>query len=296
MMLANETAATAYRVLNKCACEMESSDPWSWQCVVENGARLPLAASFDEGFLQLVCRPDAMHKTALALEDAMLRNKSLAGGVRLALCSAGCGLHLRTDLVVLDENQLRDRMEWALEGFHDGTRLLESPDAHNEGSSLQAAPVSDAALADLLRECSWPCAERGANDFSAELDASAAPPARIRMNGSNLELSVELLRCDAAAEITRQALTLYLLTASSSLRMARAYAAHADGQISFGFLVSLPSTPAAEEIQHALSALSVAYRMCARETHVLLHSAAARHYLAARNPSTTDDNNFEKEN
>jgi hypothetical protein len=161
---------------------------------------------------------------------------------------------------------------------------------------LQAATVSNAALADLLRECSWPCAERGANDFSAELDANAAPPAHIRMNGSNVELSVELLRCDTSAEITRQALTLYLLTASSSLRMARTYAVHADGQISFGFLVSLPSAPAAEEIHHALSALSVAYRMCARETHVLLHSAAARHYLAARNPSTTNDNNFEKEN
>jgi hypothetical protein len=296
MMLANETAATAYRVLNKCACEMESSGPWSWQCVVENGARLPLSASFDEGFMQLVCRPDSIHKTALALEDAMLHNKTLAGGVKLALSPADRGLHLRTDIVVLNEMQLRDRMEWALDGFHDGTRLLESPDAHGGCPRSQAAHVSDAALADLLRESAWPCAERGANEFSAELDASAAPPARIRMNGSGLEMSVELLRCDAAAEITRQALALYLLSVSGSLRMARAFASHAGGQISFGFLVSLPSTPFAEEIHHALSALSVAYRMCAREANVLLHIAAARHYLAARNSSTTDDNNLEKEN
>jgi hypothetical protein len=296
MMLANETAATAYRVLNKCACEMESSGPWSWQCVVENGARLPLSASFDEGFLQLVCRPKAIHKTALALEDAMLRNKSLVGGVKLALNPAGRGLHLRTDIVVLNEMQLRDRMEWALDGFHDGTRLLESPDAHGGSTRSQATHVSEAALADLLRECSWPCAARGANDFSAELDASAAPPASIRMNENGLEFSVELLRCDAAAEFTRQALALYLLTVSSSLRMARAYTSHAGEQMSFGFLVSLPSSQAAEEIQHALSALSVAFRMCAREANVLLHGAAARHYLAARNPSTTDDNNLEKEN
>jgi hypothetical protein len=296
MMLTNETAATAYRVLNKCACEMESSSPWRWQCVFENGARLPLSASFDDGFLQLVCRPESIRKTSLALEDAMLCNKSMAGGVKLALNPTDQGLHLRTDIVVLAESQLRDRLEWALAGFHDGTRLLESPVAHNECANSQTSRVSAVALADLLRECSWPCAERSANEFSADLDASAAPPAGIRMNGSALELSVELLRCDASAEITRQALSLYLLSACGSLRMARAYAVHADGQIRFGFLVSLPSSPAAEEIQHALSALSVAYRMCAREANVLLHGAAARHYLAARTTSSTDDNNHEKEN
>ncbi len=226
----------------------------------------------------------------------MVRNKSLAGGVKLALNPAGRGLHLRTDIVVLNESQLRDRLEWALGGFHDGTRLLESPDAHSNCSRMLPAQDSDAALADLLRECSWPCSERGTNEFSAELDASAAPPAGIRMNGSGLEFSVELLRCDAAAEITRQALAVYLLTVSGSLRMARAYAARAGEQMSFGLHVSLPSTPAAEEIQHALAALSVAYRMCAREANVLLHDAAARHYLAARNPSTKDDQQPEKEN
>jgi hypothetical protein len=296
MMLAKETAATAYRVLNKCASEIESSGSWSWQCVIENGARLSFAASFDEGFLQLACQPQAIRETALSLEDAMLCNKTLAGGVKLALNPSSRGLHLRTDIVVLYEKQLIDRMEWALEGFHDGNRQLESPHAHNESVSSQAARDSDVDLAELLRESSWPCAERGANDFSSKLDAGAAPPASIRMIGSTLEFRVELLRCNASEDITRQALALYLLTANSSLRMARACAAHADGQISYGFHVSLPSSPATEEVQHALSALSVAYRMCAREANVLLHGAAAQHYMTARNLSSTEDNNFEKEN
>jgi hypothetical protein len=296
MTIANQTAATAYRVLNKFTCEREPSGPWSWQCIVQNGARLPLAASFDEGFLQLACRPESIRETTLALEDAMLCNNSLAGGVKLALHSSGSGLHLRTDIVVLDERQLHDRLEWALEGFHEGTRLLKSPDLRNNLQDSQSDPVSVVALDDLLRETSWPCVERGPNDFSADLDANAAPSASIRMRGNCLVLSVELLRGNASEDITRRALAVYILTASSSLRMVRAYAKRADGQISYGFHVSLPSSPATEEIHHALAALSVAYRICARETSVLIHSAAALQYLAARNPSTTEDRQPEKEN
>jgi hypothetical protein len=289
MIVENEFAATTYRVLNKFASEMVPVNSWSWQCVVKNGTRLPLTASFDDGFLQLAYRPDAIRKTSVALEDAMLYNKSLAGGVKLAVDPSSNDLHLRTDIVVLDELQLRDRLEWALEGFHDGYRLLKSPASLKDLCTSQAVSVSVADLAELLRDCNWPCAERGQNDYSADLDASGAPPANIRMNENSLVVSVDLLRCNAAADITRQALAIYLLTASYSLRMVRACAERADEQICFGFHVSLPFTPVVEEIQHALAALSVAYRTCAQETSVLLHDAAAQLYLTARNPSTIDD-------
>jgi hypothetical protein len=296
MIVENEFAATTYRVLNKFACEMEPSGSWNWKCVVKNGTQLPLAASFDDGFLHLACRPDAMHKTSLAFENALLCNKTLAGGVKFALDPARGSLHLRTDIVVLDEMQLLDRLEWALEGFHDGNRLMKSLDSRIDHQFPQAAAVSDFDLANTLRETSWHCTEKGANDFSADLDASGAPPASIRLIGNSLDLSVELLRCNAAADITRQALVTFLLTASCNLRMVRAIAAHADEHICFGFHVSLPSCPATEEIHHALAALSVAYRMCARETNVLLHGAAAQLCMAARNSSTTDDHQPDKEN
>src|ERR1039457_7156234 len=114
MIAENEYAVTTYCVLNIFACEMEPSGTWSWHCVVKNGARLHLAASFSDGFLQLAYRPDSIRKTTLALEDAMLCNKTLAGGVKLALDSSSTGLHLSTDIVVLDEKQLMDQLEWAL--------------------------------------------------------------------------------------------------------------------------------------------------------------------------------------
>jgi hypothetical protein len=294
MKFANEIAATAYRVLNKCAQEMDSAGPWRWRCVMQNGTRMNIAAAMDDGFLQLVCHPDAIRKSALALEDAILCNKTLAGGVKLALNISSSGLHLRTDIVIVEEQQLHDRLEWALEGFHDGNRLLLSSDVLNERARPQTAP--DADLDEQLRESSWSCTKRGPNNYSVELDAQAAPPAGIRINGSNLELSVELLRCGEPANASRHALALFLLTATSALRMVRAYAARAEDQESYGLQVSLPSSAASAEIDHALAALSIAYRMCAREAAVLLKDAAAVHYLAARDQSTTDNHQTEKEN
>jgi hypothetical protein len=173
---------------------------------------------------------------------------------------------------------------------------LKSLDSGDDCIVTQTAGAAGVGLGDLLRETSWPFTERGPNDFSAHLEADSAPPARITMNEHGFVFSVELVRSNAAAEVTQQALTVFLLTASSALRLVRARAVDGDGQRSFGFQVCLPAAPAAEEIDHALAALSIAYRMCARETKVLLNEVAARCYLAARGIPTTQDQEQEKEN
>jgi len=239
MIIENELAATTYRVLNKFACEIMSSSSWNWQCVVKNGTRLPLSASFDEGFLHLACRPDACRKTALALEDAMLCNKSLSGGVKLAHDPFETGLHLRTDIVVQDELQLRDRLEWALDGFHDGNLLLKSHASLNNFRISQAVPVPDADLTELLRDCSWPCAERGQNDFSANLDATGAPTGK---HPDDWKLScakrgIASLQCNGGYNST--GVGNLSSHGSCSLRMVRAYAEHADEQVCYGFHVCL---------------------------------------------------------
>jgi hypothetical protein len=176
--------------------------------------------------------------------------------------------------------------------------LLNSLDCDLSG--VRHAPretaICAANLGELLREISWPCKQRGPNEFSTELDSNSAPPARIRMTKDGLDLRVELVRSNETAEASRQALAVFLLMMSGSLRMARAYAAAAEGQQSFGFQVWLPAAPASEEIDHALGALSIAHRICARETSVLLSEAAARCYLAARDLSTTNELQHEEEN
>jgi hypothetical protein len=239
-----------------------------------------------------------IHKSANALERALLGNETLTGGVRLALDGTSGALYLHTDILLLDETQLLDRIHWALDGFHHGAHFLKSldPDSRSRRAEMRHATASGVNLAELLRETRWTTAERGQNDYSAELDAASAPPATIRLTENGVVVNVELVRSEATAETTRQALAVFLLTTSSVLRMVRAYAVRTDEQMSFGFQVGLPLAPAAEEIEDALAALSVAYRNCARETSVLLNDLAARSYLSVREDSTTEDHQPEKEN
>lgn len=294
MKLANERAENVSRVLSKCCDEVEPAGPWRWMCTVQNGTRLPIAAKFDKGFLHLACLPVKASDILCTVEDALLGNGSLAGGVKVALDGASGRFRLQTDIAVLDEKQLADRFWWALNGFHDGCRLLQSPVSRLDNLPGEITESGDG-LGELLREISWPSTERGPNDFSVELDHDSAAKARIHMRKAGVVSSVELLRTNAIAETIRRALAVFLLSASSALRLTRAYAEESNGEWSFGMQVSLPPAPAVEEIDHALAALSTAHRMAARETTVLLDDAAARYYLAACEPSTMNDK-LQKEN
>ena len=295
MNLGDESVETVIRVLGKCSSELEPAGKWRWQCLVQNGTRLPLAASVEDGFLHLVGRPQANRGTSGSIERALLGNDKLPGGVKFALNAASRGLHLRTEIVLVNEAQLLDRFHWALAGFHQGYHRLKSLD-FSEGAT--AAPSEGAAavsIPELLRETPWPCTERGPNDFSVDLGADSAPPARISTNEHGIDFSVEVVRCTSAAEVTRQALAIFLLTASGTLRLARGHAVEDGDQQRFGFQVCLPPAPTTDESDHALAALSIAYRTCVREANALLDDAAARCYLGVRDFQCSTNPENEKE-
>ena len=106
MSLASEPVATAFRVLGKCSSKVEPAGPWRWLCLVQNGARLSLAASVEENFLHLAGHPETPGASALRLEGALRVNASLAGGVKFVLDAAGGGLLVCAELVLLDETQM----------------------------------------------------------------------------------------------------------------------------------------------------------------------------------------------
>jgi len=288
MKLANETAAMAVRALEKATAELKADGPWRWQCVAQNGAPLAFTASLEEGFLRLSSTSETNGSSVRAPMDLLLGNSSLPGGVRFALDPAGRGIHMRTDITVLDEESVRHRINWALRGFCAGFRWLKSRDLNGEEEAQGTPNVECAALGDLLRETSWTCVERGPNDFSAALDCDSVPAARIRLADQGVLCDVEIARRANPAIHCRQALAVFLVTASDALRLVRGCAAEADGQLSVGFQVCLAAAPASEEIAHALAALSVACQSCGREVNVLFDGAVARSYLAAREFETTN--------
>jgi len=294
MRFANEAAETAFRVLNKCSGEMTLEGPWRWRCVVQNGALLPIAATLNESFLHLDCRPEVARQTDCTNEQAIMNNRSLGGGVKVALDEGDNALHLAADIFVQDEKQLLDRFRSALDGFHDGYRLLKQPASHPGQEEKNGSGVA-IDLHELMCESSWRLTERGPCEFSTDLEARSSPPTRLRATSREVALTAELVRTSTVADCSKKAIALFLLTASSSLRLTRAYGSETDGAWACGMMVSLPAVPAMEEIEHGLAALSIAHRLCAREANVLLDEGAARFYLAARDVPTSNDQFHEQE-
>jgi hypothetical protein len=295
MTFASETAAATSRVLDRCFEQVKQGGPWRWQCVAQNGARLPIAASLGEGFLHLACDAEPAAGVG-ALERALFGNGSLAGGVKFALDAKSHHLDMRADIAVVNEAQLYRRVRCALDGFHHGAQILKPVAPKAVSVAAQGAEASVAGVAELLRESAWTCTERELGDLSVELDAESLPPARIRAAGGGVAVNVELARLNATAGAARQSLAVFLLTATGALRLVRAYGAQQDEQEVFGLQVGVPSAPVMEEIDHSLAALSFGYRMCAREASLLLNEAAARCYLTARDISPNQQNADEKEN
>ncbi len=295
MILENYRAAIARRAVLSCCDGVQSCGPWNWRFAIQNGTRLPVAAKYEDEFLHMTCSPGVDCRSTGLLERVLLGSSRLSGGAKIVLAEAGSALRVSADIAVLEEKQLQDRLRLAMHGFHDGIRLLKSGDLTPEADDEESV-ATEPELEKLLRESSWPSTESGPNDFSVELDADTGAAARIRRTKNSVVASVEFVRPAAISEVCRRAMAVYLLAASSTLRFVRSYAAESRGQWSFGMQVGLPAVPVMEEIDHALAALSVAHRACARESNVHLNEAAASCYLAARNLSTTSAPQTEKEN
>jgi hypothetical protein len=275
MTLTNASAATAIRVLDQCSTEFEPAGPWRWKCVVHNGTRQCLLVMLGDGLLELAGQTEECGATARALEEALRANRVLPGGVRFAL--EGSNLHRRADLLLREEVPLLARLRWILAGFHPNPF-----ESHNEDAVDLPNSGPQLGLAEMLRETAWACTERAPNVFSVDLGSDAATSATIRAQNGGLALSAELAGGAPATQASSQALNLFLLTANSIVRLARAYRVDEAGQQRFGFQVCLPATPTAGELEEGLAALSVAHRSCAREAKVLLDDAAARCYLSVR--------------
>ena len=299
MKLASETAAVAVHALGRCFAGVQPQGPWQWQCVAQNGALMPVRASLAEGFLHLDCLPATPPAAAELcpelLARALFRNSRLSAGVGLAFRS-GNDLRLCADIAVLDEAQLLAGIDGALHGFHLALPLLSAPDA--EQSDIQPLRTAPAAtgFAERIRESGWTFTERGPGDFSAQLDAPAAPPATIRVGGDGVFFAVDLARVPRAAETSQQAIAAFLLTTCGSLRLVRACASKTSEHDLFALQVSLPAIATPDEVGHGLSVLSLAYRLCAREVAFLLDEDAARCYLGAREFSSNPQSTEQKEN
>jgi len=216
----------------------------------------------------------------------------LGAPVKLALRPGSAQLVLRADIPLGEDVDTAAGVQKARVALASATQTIGAPgvgkDSGSEGSWPAAATpaISSVDLATLCAEAGWPCVGGSASTPRIDLRVSGRQVLALleRRTDGGLRVWVELWR-GRRASLTRAsqaALGFFLLTSSAIVRLARAYVEEADDSVAVGFDVRCLEPCGVEDIDHALSALSVACAMCDREVQALADDRIARIFMALR--------------
>lgn len=277
-----------------------------WQLCLGTDVDLQATARLDEGWLLFDAPLPGSPLHTQRIWDLLRWNTTLLGGAKFAVSarsdhigppdgppSEAALLRVRAELPLGRDIDLRTRIGETCSGLESaGARLLRGPTAI-------AVPWRDkqgngAGGTDLRRLCSeagWPFTERSDGRLAVDLDIPGGFHQAIveeTMSGAHLlRVSVGLGAGNTSPALLSQlALGVFLLRANAVVRMARAVAEAVDGRMTTRFEVEFAHAPGAEELGHALAALSVACRLCGREANVLAQDeAVAGAYLSSMGQS-----------
>lgn len=279
-----------------------SSATWS---VALKSAPSPITVQFTENWLtfaaRVECPPAGRHDltppnlTPTDLADLLHNNSTLTGSLKFGLTPRRAELQLLAELAVADELDVATRIgdlcgalasvaqqtaSTPSTGFKD---LAETISLGNVASQAIDPPAGDC-LMRLAEESGWPCQARASGQLVMRLDLQdGVAYATLEANGqSGCRLSVPLEVAQDLTPPSRTAIDLLLLTACRLVRMVRAARTFEQSAGIYVWEMVWSDIPAAGELHHALSALSVACRMTAREAELLGTEDIARDYLAVR--------------
>jgi hypothetical protein len=274
---------------------LEREHAWRWTFTVKNGAVLNGHAERNEHWLELDVRllfdePSATSGKDDGLWPLLLCDTHPGVAARLVLDSER-QLWLRSDIPLDAAGDWRNRIAWVAEGLKDHSSSLHGH-ACSRGGETREAPagetkdVAPCDIPSLIKSGGWECSG-SQNAFLVALDVPEDPhqAAVEELPGGIIRVSTRLGSWDPAAlsAASRRALGFFLLRAAGVLRMLRATARAGSGQVVVGFETAFPASPAAaDELGHALSALTLAWRRCGRETKALSREATANAYLEAQ--------------
>ena len=231
------------------------------------GERTLVHAAVHDCWLHLSARPSSgpVGQPRVFETTALLRrNAELTGGVKFAWVAADPDLRLQAEVPLDDgEAQARRRIAEACAGF---AGAASTAGASRDGVAISAPDPAD--LRTAVAESGWSVRERPDGPLTVDLDVpDVFLQASVDAQDGVTRFAVELAAVEAAPSACREALALLLLRVSGAVRMARAVLPPASGAPRLE--VVLAGAPTAAEAGHALSALAVACRHCAREVEVV---------------------------
>ncbi len=261
-----------------------------WRVFLHGSTDLTITAhTIGEAWLVLTALLPSLHVASLSraeLWTLLEWNGTLPGGVRFAVPPGAPCLSLQAEIAIDHETNLTARVAEICAGFHGAwVKVHGNKEERAKALSTGSAPVTEKTcdLPSLCHEAEWPFTERPDGRVTVELDLPRDTVFAMltRCPGEGVRMAVELMAAEVLAEPCQQALGLMLLTIGGVVRMTRAVAEHNADRSIVRYEVNFTSAPTASEVAHALSALSVAVRLCRREMEVLQHDEKiAKEYLA----------------
>lgn len=208
----------------------------------------PMTAAREDGWLRLHA-PWAGECDAW---DLLARNASRSGPARLVLAASAPQAGLAPRLVV------------------------DVPLAHPTVSPDPRGPAPE--WPRLITGAGWTLAPRTDGRLDVELDTPGhCARARVADREDGVCLSVEVARPGGVSPLAREAMARFALVLTGCLRMVRATTGGDHGILELEVWLAAP--PSASELDLALAALSVGYRLAARELRALTDDTLAAMYL-----------------
>lgn len=263
-----------------------------WELALVNGKSVSATAMLLDGWLSIDV-PVSDRTDHADLWKLLTLNASLVGLSKFVLLPDHRSLRLRCDIPLTEDDDEFETdlvsgstarvqeacvdIKSALARFHD-----EKP-----GGSVKQKPASDkqkAARPEQLRrvceDIGWKFTERAAGKYVVDLEAQGQFfQATVEQRSVGARVSTEVTRSNALSESSRHALAMLLLRGGALVRMARPAIEESESQIGARFEVVFSELPRAFELAHALSALSVACSLCAREAKAVQDDIIAKEYL-----------------
>lgn len=274
--------------LKSCASSFLRPGSGRWELSLANGKELPVTMRLAEDWLLF----DAPVSDRLAREDlwrVLNLNGTLSGFCKLILTPRR-SVHLRAevplnneDAVVVAQEAVDRNLETTLSETCSNLKTAFGIFHGEDCDPNSAAPPGrneerGEELRRICGELEWPFIERTTGRFMFDLEVQDNfHQAVVEQKGDGARLSVEIARFDDLEPISRHAVSALLLITAAQVRMARP---SVDEHSTGGFEVMFPAMPEVSEFKHALSSLSVACAICAREALVLRDENIARQYLA----------------
>ena len=254
-----------------------------WQVYLGNTTTAPITARIADDWLLLEASC-ADHETR-SFWDLLQWNAALPGGAKFALGCAEAFMQIRAEIPLIENMDLNARIRQACVGF--GTAWSRVQGELNGAAGDEPKEPNDSAepageLARLCQETGWPCVEPSTGAIKIDLETpNEFYQASIEQRFCQVHVHVEIAAGESISPLCRQSLALFLLATSAHLRMARPTIVEVNGRCSARLEVVFDRMPLAQELGHALSALSLGCRLAGREAAALQQDEAlAQEYLS----------------